>query len=272
MARLEETRPESAGRARGLVSGRRSGARVEAGKIAVPADLDGLVEAFWWGRWDLRDQPPHVSELLASPSVNLVVEGGRGRVVGVWRKLWRRELAGVGGVRAVKLRPGRARAVLPGSAHHYTDRLVPFEEVFPDRADLPARIEAAETEEDAAARWAEFLRQVRRPVPEAQLVVAALRLAQEGTAVRVQELAEPLGVSPRHLQRIFREHLGASPKWALRRLRLQEVAARLEAGEAACLVELALGLGYSDQAHLSRDFKAATGRTLREFERVVHET
>lgn len=253
------------------MSGRRSGARVEAGRLTVPPDLCGDVEALWWGRWDLRGQPPHVSELLSSPSVNLVVEEGRGRVVGVWRRRWVRELAGRGQVRAVKLLPGRAQALLPGTAHSYTDRITPWEEVFPGHLELPASVEAARDDEHAAALWCDFVRAVRRPVPEARLVGRALALAESERVWRVDQLSEPLGVTARQLQRVFRDHLGASPKWVLRRLRLQEVAARLEAGEAPCLVELALSLGYSDQAHLARDFKDATGRTLREFEARVHQ-
>lgn len=56
----------------------------------------------------------------------------------------------------------------------------------------------------------------------------------------------------------------------LQRFRLQEVAARIEAGEAPDLARLAQELGYVDQAHLSRDFKAVVGRAPRAFAAAVH--
>ena len=52
-----------------------------------------------------------------------------------------------------------------------------------------------------------------------------------------------------------------SPKWLLRRLRLQEVTGTLAAAPGAPVdwAGLAADLGYVDQAHLSRDFTAMVG-------------
>src|SRR5690606_24822112 len=86
---LEETRPDGHGRSRGLVSGRRSGSRVESRTFAPPPALACVVECFWVARWDLRGQDPHVVELLADPCVNVAFEAGESRVVGVSTRLWR---------------------------------------------------------------------------------------------------------------------------------------------------------------------------------------
>ena len=75
----------------------------------------------------------------------------------------------------------------------------------------------------------------------------------------------------RPLQRLFRDYVGASPKWVIRRHRLQEAAVRLERDGGGSLAALAAELGYADHAHLSRDFKIATGRSPSEFARVVWE-
>jgi AraC-like DNA-binding protein len=64
-------------------------------------------------------------------------------------------------------------------------------------------------------------------------------------------------VSLRTLQRRLREHVGVGPKALLKRLRLQEAAARLAEGEP--LADLAYALGYCDQAHFARDFTEAVG-------------
>lgn len=51
----------------------------------------------------------------------------------------------------------------------------------------------------------------------------------------------------------------------IRRHRLQEAALRIERGEDVSLARLAIELGYADQAHLSRDFKAAVGASPKAF-------
>jgi AraC-like DNA-binding protein len=45
----------------------------------------------------------------------------------------------------------------------------------------------------------------------------------------------------------------------LRRARLLEAARRADAGDVVDWAALALGLGYADQAHLTRDFTATLG-------------
>jgi AraC-like DNA-binding protein len=56
----------------------------------------------------------------------------------------------------------------------------------------------------------------------------------------------------------------------IRRKRLQEVALRIERGDRRSLARLAAELGYTDQAHLARDFKSATGKSPTEFAASVH--
>jgi hypothetical protein len=73
---LEETRPTGAGRARGLVSSRESGRRVESRSFAPPPDLADVIAALWTGRWDLRDHAPHTTELLGDPCLHVVFEDG----------------------------------------------------------------------------------------------------------------------------------------------------------------------------------------------------
>ena len=69
----------------------------------------------------------------------------------------------------------------------------------------------------------------------------------------------------RALQRLFAEYVGVSPKWTIRRYRLQEAAERLAAAESVDWPALALDLGYADQAHFIRDFKRMIGRAPAEY-------
>ena len=96
--------------------------------------------------------------------------------------------------------------------------------------------------------------------------VAALRdyLEQHySEAVSLQALAEQLQRHPRHLIEAFRRAYGVPPHtWLLQR-RIREAKRRLLDGET--LAELALGLGFYDQAHFSGTFRRFTGVTPGQF-------
>ena len=64
----------------------------------------------------------------------------------------------------------------------------------------------------------------------------------------------------RALQRLFGEYVGAAPKWVIQRRRLLDAAALVACGRARGMGgRWPRELGYSDQAHLVRDFTSAVG-------------
>jgi AraC-like DNA-binding protein len=242
---------------------------VEAATFAPAEHLADVVECFWLGRWDLRGQEPHRMEILSDPCVNIAFEEGRSRVVGVSTRLFRRELAGLGLVRAVKLRAGAARAVIAeGPIARFSDRMVPLGEVFDDAADIEARILGIGDDRQALLvlqDWITALAGETRDPRIAEATRAMRLIADDPGVVSATQVAEATGMTIRPLQRLFREYVGASPKWVIRRHRLQEAAVRLERDGGGSLAALAAELGYADHAHLSRDFKMATGRSPSEF-------
>ena len=61
--------------------------------------------------------------------------------------------------------------------------------------------------------------------------------------------------------------MGVSPKWLIQRYRLLEATERLAEGTVVDWADLALDLGYADQAHFIRDFRSMVGRTPAEYGR-----
>jgi transcriptional regulator GlxA family with amidase domain len=83
----------------------------------------------------------------------------------------------------------------------------------------------------------------------------------EGDVVRVESVAEQLGVTARHLRRAFTESIGIGPKDFARAVRL-----RRAVGMAATSKDwgrIAANAGYYDQAHLIADFRELVGLTGR---------
>ena len=261
---LEPTQPSGNGRARGLVSAPSTDACINVRTYGAAEDLSDVVAGLWRVRWDLREAGPHTTELLGDPCVHFVFERGASRVVGVWTDLWTRTLEDTGHIRAVKLHAGAMRAFIDTPASELSNCIQPLGEV------LPGDIEAIEaevmgpSEDDAGfARLGAWLRNVRLRATDPKVTLArdlVRRIDRDPELTSVEALAEIGGVGVRALQRLFRDYVGASPKWVVRRRRLQDVAVRIERGEAANLSALAADLGYADGAHMARDFKAATGK------------
>jgi AraC-like DNA-binding protein len=93
------------------------------------------------------------------------------------------------------------------------------------------------------------------------------QLLRAGGAVRVADLAAGTGWSGRHLASRFRAEIGLTPKAAARVVRFDRARRRLveHAGTGAYqdggyqLADLAAEMGYFDQAHLAREFRALAG-------------
>lgn len=75
----------------------------------------------------------------------------------------------------------------------------------------------------------------------------------------VAELAAYSCVSPRHLERLFREHIGVSPKKLGDLVRYQFLWRELVSSPRLDLVDAAYRFGYTDQSHLMRDFRKYHG-------------
>jgi AraC family transcriptional regulator len=147
----------------------------------------------------------------------------------------------------------------------------------------PAQLTGARTSWLVARLYEEF----RRKDPIADLAIDALILEMlvelgrakpesipEGRLKRLEEilrarlhekpsldeLARELGMHPVSVARAFRRSRGCTIGSYVRRLRLEKATKMLANGDLS-LAEIAGDLGFSDQAHFSRTFKAETGLT-----------
>lgn len=99
------------------------------------------------------------------------------------------------------------------------------------------------------------------PRPE---VVGAWRLLESSRGTRsVRDVAREVGLTQRHLSTLFAREVGRSPKTVGMLMRFDAVIARLaafvHAGLRPDLAAVAVEAGYSDQAHLTREFVRFSG-------------
>lgn len=88
-------------------------------------------------------------------------------------------------------------------------------------------------------------------------------LADEPSSASLVALAGLLHTSPAHLSRTFRHHAGMSLSRYRNRVRISRALDRMAQG-ATDLAALAFDLGFSDQAHFTREMHRASGHSPRE--------
>jgi AraC-like DNA-binding protein len=106
-------------------------------------------------------------------------------------------------------------------------------------------------------------------------VRAAVQLYHSGGQQRVTELAGELDVSVRTLERQFIQEVGIGAKTLARLIRFETAHNALVYNPQTPLAALASDLGFFDQAHLTREFRALGGMTPGTFARLSearHET
>jgi AraC-like DNA-binding protein len=236
----------------------------------VSPTLAPFVERYWSVRWDRTGQPPFRSEVLSHPSVNVSIESGSEPrfgvtlpavlVHGVITRRFSVDLVGVGRVTAAKFRPGGYVA--------FGGRQPPRNGVSPLGSELgldadglrDAVLSMADDDARAGVLDAVLAPLAPEPPPTYLELLALLdRMIDDRSLVRVEQVAALAAVSVRSLQRTFAHFVGVSPKAVLARYRLQDAAATIDADTDIDLAELAASLGWFDQAHFSRDFRAVVG-------------
>ena len=163
----------------------------------------------------------------------------------------------------VQLKPQGAYALLGCAMDDVTDQHIGLSSIVSDTAARAVEEQLAETttfEQRSQVMQSFLTAQLegsgRRPHPV--VTEAVQRILRTHGAARVASLAGDLGVSERHLERLFQTEIGVSPKrlaslaqfdWA--RARISSLPTARLAGEA----------GYADQAHFIRTFRAYSGVT-----------
>ncbi|QNE76722.1 helix-turn-helix domain-containing protein [Streptomyces finlayi] len=231
--------------------------------------LRPYLEHYWLIDWDLTQ--PFVSHVVPHPSVNLVFQrfesgdegerAGFAEVSGLGLGLFAQKLEGRGRVCGVQFRPGGFRPFAPGRpVSQWTGLRLPADEVLSAPPSPAAVLDPEDEDARIAALDRCLLSLGPHPDPGADRAMAvAERVRADRSLLRVGQLARAEGLSVRSLQRLFSTYVGVGPKWVILRYRIHEALERAESDPKTDWAALAADLGYSDQAHLVRDFTATVG-------------
>lgn len=233
--------------------------------------LTELVRRYWIPVWSLPDGQRSVQRVLQYPVCLAVVSSRYSVLVGVSTGLSTQELVGTGWAVGVMFQPAAGALLLRDSVATLTDRRIDLADVPGiDGPALTAAVHAAmaadpsspEAHRTALGSVQHGISALGAADAEGLLVNRVVEFVESDPGVRrVSAICDAFHLSERSLQRLTTRRLGLTPKWLIQRRRLHEAAERLGDGADVDLATVAAELGYSDQAHFTRDFRTATGVT-----------
>lgn len=238
----------------------------------VPSpDLAPFVEHYWVIRWDLHGQRPYTSEVLPYPNINVAFMKERGWITGVTTGKYDYTLKDAGIVVGVMFKAGAFYAFWPHPAGTLTNTTLPVGSVFPEANDLFRRKLLASSNDKEMVVCLEDMLKAKHPQSNQSMRIAAKivwAIANDTRLQTVQAVAGQFEMNERTLQHLFQTYVGIGVKWVIMRFRLQEATVRIASGEHNW-TNIAAELGYSDQAHFTRDFKRFIRRAPSEYARSI---
>lgn len=230
--------------------------------------LSPFVEAHWWRA--AREEGRSM-RVLAEASSYILFElagerAGSANLVGTLLRPVLVPLRGDVDRIGVKLRPGTANLLFGIPASDVRDRVVGLRDVsarfrpslfdeLSAAADFPARVRAVEN-------W--LRREIGRLDPSAPAVQAETNRLFDAVArgAGPQDLMELTGWNERRIQRLFLARFGASATTIRRLSRFRRSLTALETEDHPSRASASAGLGYSDQAHMCREFREFAGTDI----------
>ncbi|MBL7979188.1 MAG: helix-turn-helix transcriptional regulator [Bacteroidetes Order II. Incertae sedis bacterium] len=164
----------------------------------------------------------------------------------------------------VTFRKGRAYPFTDMPLHELTDKVVEADLVLGNHIlslreallEVPDPLKKLKAVED-------FLkyRFRRRFVPNECIHFAVRSVLSLPEPLTLERLSQKVGYSQKHLIKLFKDHVGLTPKAFMKVSRFQQIIHQIEQSSTIHWAELALDTGYYDQAHFIHDFRHFSGFT-----------
>lgn len=246
-----------------------------------PPPLDRYVEWLWWSQ---RDLPQLYREhMLPSGSTQLIFalhdeaytwqRNSSDESSTVWTRgivhgpQWSYFVSGpkpCGAVAGISFRTGAAGAVLGVPITEITDRHVSIEALWGARGRSMRQrlLDAQEPMATLRAVEQELVSRLTPPLLVHPAIAHALADPVQGWGfTRISNVQRRTGYSPKHFISLFRDAVGLTPKHFYRVKRFTAALQTIAGGAGSNLAETAASLGYADQSHLIREFRAFAGIT-----------
>jgi len=221
----------------------------------APAELRGSVACYWVSVTPVG-RGPAVASVLPDGCTDLIWQSGLGAfIAGPDTGPAPAQIPAGTVLVGARFWPGAGGPALGVPLAELRDQRVAVADCLPR---LARQLSADLTPEYAFSAVASACQQFVAAGPADGLVRHATKLLADGQTT-VGGLCTTLALSERQLRRRFDDAVGYGPKTMQRVLRFRKVLAQLTVAPQADLATLAIQLGYSDQAHLTRETTRLAG-------------
>lgn len=260
-----------------------------AARYVPPAPLGRLIASFWYSR---AAEPRVHARLTAMPSgtVGLIVPLGGNQMswwngpddtthhrhrgialIGLQTRRIVLDATQLGEVIGVQFKPGGARPFFGPGLDAFRDTHVALEDLWGAEArSVHDQVQSAPCVRDKfrILERALLARAWRELAPDPALACALAQLDALPAGAVVRDLAHAAATEPRRFAARFAAHVGVRPRLYARLRRFRGVLERVHPARALSWTELAMDLGYHDQSHFIRDFRAFSGFAPSEYDRL----
>jgi AraC-like DNA-binding protein len=218
--------------------------------------------------------PDSYTEVVINVGAPLMLEteGGllklpRAFVNPIQTKTLRFRTSGFCQVISMKLYPWAVKPILNVDADPSTVHVIGLDAEWQRFADDLTQIVAHRGYVEAIDHYQEYVCEIAyRHKHDVMPIRAAGHLLRRAQGqIRMTDLAAQSYLSSSQFERRFKHYTAVSPKTYARIVRFEGIRNALIMNPASRLIDLANDYGYSDQAHLIREFKSFTGSTPRDF-------
>ncbi|WP_256872496.1 AraC family transcriptional regulator [Paenibacillus sp. 79R4] len=246
--------------------------RFNLSRLPAAEALSYFVKHYWMVSWNSQDDEPYMQHVVPNPCVNLIVKPGKTMIYAPATQKFTYPIYGEGLVFGVKFKPGGFYPFLQQPVSGLLDRPLEVRAILDiDGMELEKNILSQGDEQAMAAIMDQLLLSKLPPQDEQVLQINRIIdfIMAEKDLSKVDAVCEHFQIHIRKLQRLFDQYVGISPKWVIRLYRLQNAAETMDLQMPIDLSQLAIELGYHDQSHFIKDFKAVVGCTPDEYRRNI---
>lgn len=241
-------------------------------RLEPPEELRSIVECYWIVDGD--DPTPVLQKIIPDGFPEIIFHFGdpykiklndhwkiqcRSLIAGQITKYFYLENTGVSNMLGIKLKPTALTRLFNVSMDSLNDQVIDLLQLGDGKlSGLDQLVRDTNRKNDQIDRINSYLAGVKQ-YPSDPIVERAIEgiFASCGNCT-VGHLCELTNITERKLQRIFKKHVGLSPKFYSRLVRFSYIF-QLAQGKKMSWTDVSLEAGFYDQPHFIRNFKAFTG-------------
>lgn len=221
--------------------------------------LRPYLDHLWIAEWNVPPETSLPLDIVAMPCVNLVLTGEGAFVAGVKTARQRHVLAGSGRIAGLRFKPGGFHPFSLHPVARIRNLEMPADSVHLSLDPAWARscMSGSDFGIVATKLFEAIAKLPTHRAPRTDLVERILETCWGQPELPISAIASACGLNVRTLEALFHDSVGVSLVWIRRQIRALS-AMRMGKHEGGW-AEIAQQLGYSDQAHMTNQFKQAVG-------------